>query len=70
VFLLSRGNIKDVQRHLNVSYPTARVRFDGLLAKLGLDRGAAAPADGRLEVLQALSRGEIDAAEAERRLQA
>jgi hypothetical protein len=70
VFLLSRGNIKDVQRHLNVSYPTARVRFDGLLAKLGLDRGAASPADGRLEVLQALSRGEIDAAEAERRLQA
>jgi hypothetical protein len=70
VFLLSRGNIKDVQRHLNVSYPTARVRFDGLLAKLGLDRGAAAPADGRLEVLQALSRGEIDAAEAERRLPA
>jgi hypothetical protein len=68
VFLVSRGNMKDVQRHLDVSYPTARLRFDGLLAKLGLDRGAAAPADGRLDVLQALSRGEIDASEAERRL--
>jgi hypothetical protein len=68
VFLVSRGNMKDVQRHLDVSYPTARLRFDGLLAKLGLDRGAAAPANGRLDVLQALSRGEIDASEAERRL--
>ncbi len=68
VFLVSRGNMKDVQRHLDVSYPTARLRFDGLLTKVGLDR-AAAPADGRLEVLQALSRGEIDPAEAERRLQ-
>jgi len=69
VFLVSRGNMKDVQRHLNVSYPTARLRFDSLLARLGLDRGAAAtPSDGRYEVLKALSRGEIDAAEAERRL--
>jgi hypothetical protein len=68
VFLVSRGNMKDVQRHLNVSYPTARLRFDGLLAKLELDRGAGPGPDARLEVLQALSRGEIDAAEAERRL--
>jgi hypothetical protein len=69
VFLVSRGNMKDVQRHLNVSYPTARLRFDGLLAKLGLDRAAPAPPDGRLEVLQALAHGEIDATEAERRIE-
>jgi hypothetical protein len=69
VFLVSRGNMKDVQRHLDVSYPTARLRFDGLLAKLGLDRGAPPAADARLEVLEALARGEIDAAEAERRLE-
>ncbi|HZD70106.1 MAG TPA: DUF2089 domain-containing protein [Actinomycetes bacterium] len=69
VFLVSRGNMKDVQRHLDVSYPTARLRFDGLLARLELDRGAETAPDGRLEVLRALSRGEIDAVEAERRLQ-
>jgi hypothetical protein len=70
VFLVSRGNMKDVQRHLNVSYPTARLRFDTLLAKLGLDRATAAqtPADGRYDVLKALARGEIDLAEAEHRL--
>jgi len=68
VFLVSRGNMKDVQRHLDVSYPTARLRFDSLLARLELDRGAEVAPDGRLEVLQALSKGEIDAGEAERRL--
>jgi hypothetical protein len=64
VFLSSRGNMKDVERHLGVSYPTARSRFDALLGRLGL---APAPepvpqpsrAD-RLEVLEKLARGEVD----------
>ena len=38
VFLASRGNMKDLERHLGVSYPTARARYDGLLAKLGVER--------------------------------
>lgn len=41
VFLGSRGNLRDVEKHLGVSYPTARVRLDGVLAKLGLLEGAA-----------------------------
>jgi hypothetical protein len=41
VFLASRGNMRDLERHLGVSYPTARARFDDLLRRLGL---AAAPA--------------------------
>lgn len=36
VFLSSRGNLREVEKHLGVSYPTARSRFDTLLAKLGL----------------------------------
>lgn len=36
VFLASRGNLREVERHLGVSYPTARLRFDRLLEKLGL----------------------------------
>ncbi len=71
VFLASRGNVKELQGFLKVSYPTARLRFDALLAKLGLDRAAAPPPPSadRVEVLQALARGEIDLREAERRLQ-
>jgi hypothetical protein len=36
VFLASRGNLREVERHLGVSYPTARLRFAELLEKLGL----------------------------------
>ena len=79
VFLASRGNMKDLERHLGVSYPTARARYDGLLAKLGIERtGAdtepeAEPAEpaaagseppANLDLLEKLARGEIDVDEA------
>lgn len=38
VFLGSRGNLREVEKHLHVSYPTARARLDAVLGKLGLDR--------------------------------
>lgn len=69
VFLASRGNMKELERHLGVSYPTARARFDGLLAKLGIER-AAAPAPSRLELMEQVARGEIDVDEAMRRIEA
>ena len=37
VFLTSRGNLREVEKHLQVSYPTARARFDALLVKLGMN---------------------------------
>jgi hypothetical protein len=40
VFLSSRGNMKELERHLGVSYPTARARFDDLLRALGLTAGS------------------------------
>ncbi len=71
VFLSSRGNMKELERHLGVSYPTARARFDKLLQRLDLE-----PSDeqiseepGRLSLLEALSRGEIDVGEALDRLE-
>jgi hypothetical protein len=65
VFLASRGNMKELERHLGVSYPTARARYDELLTKLGLQ---APTPDIRLDTLQLLARGEIDVDEATRRL--
>lgn len=41
VFLASRGNLREVEKHLGVSYPTARARLTGVLTKLGLDDGEA-----------------------------
>ena len=59
VFLASRGNMKELERHLGVSYPTARARFDTLLARLGLAPERPAPAP-RVELLEQLAKGEID----------
>jgi hypothetical protein len=69
VFLASRGNMKELERHLGVSYPTARSRYDGLLSKLGIER-TAAPAPSRIELMEQVARGEIDVDEAMRRLEA
>lgn len=66
VFLASRGNMKELERHLGVSYPTARARFDGLLAKLGIERPT--PVTPESDVLESLARGEINVDEALRRL--
>jgi len=66
VFLASRGNMKDLERHLGVSYPTARARFDGLLVKLGIDRPA--PPSPNLDTLESLARGEIDVDQALERM--
>jgi hypothetical protein len=68
VFLASRGNMKELERHLGVSYPTARARFDSLLAKIGIERPAQ-PAPSRMELMEQVARGEIDVDEALARLE-
>ncbi|MGH9137700.1 MAG: DUF2089 domain-containing protein [Acidimicrobiales bacterium] len=65
LFLVSRGNVKELERQLGVSYPTARARVDDLLAKLGL---RPVPESSRLDTLTSLASGDIDVDEAERRL--
>ena len=69
VFLASRGNMKELERHLGVSYPTARARFDALLGRIGIDRPAGAPAPTRVELMEQVARGEIDIEEALKRLE-
>ena len=82
VFLSSRGNMKEVERHLNVSYPTARARFDAILGRLGFDGEHFESAETRrepprresdhrppeTEVIEALAEGKIDVNEALKRL--
>jgi hypothetical protein len=65
VFLRSRGNMKELERHLGVSYPTARSRFDRLLQRVGIEDDS----PDRLGMLEALSRGDIDVGEALERLE-
>jgi hypothetical protein len=69
VFLASRGNMKELERHLAVSYPTARARFDALLGKIGIDRPSGGPAPTSVELMEQVARGEIDPEEALKRLE-
>lgn len=70
-FLQSRGNMKELERHLGVSYPTARARFDAVLGRLGLGEPGAGTSEadeegeGALAVLTRLAQGEIDVDQAE-----
>lgn len=72
LFLRVRGNLKDVERILGVSYPTVRGRFDALLRDLGFESPPEAQGvrDERADILGLLERGEVTAEEAARRLRA
>lgn len=71
LFLKARGNIKEVERELGLSYPTVRNRLDGLLVALGYavePERKTETTRRRREVLDALDAGKIKAEEALRLL--
>ncbi len=66
VFLASRGNLREVEKHLGVSYPTARARFNDLLRKLGLTEAGEPPAaPTRDQILSEVASGALSPAEAQ-----
>ena len=73
VFVRNRGNLREVERELNLSYPTIRARLDQLVSALRPEQAPDADAKigrQRQEILAALDRGEITAEEAVARLKA
>ena len=44
-FLRSRGNLKEMERELGISYPTVRARVDALVRALGFGDGPPAADD-------------------------
>ncbi|HET9417358.1 MAG TPA: DUF2089 domain-containing protein [Candidatus Limnocylindria bacterium] len=50
-FLRSRGNLKEMERELGISYPTVRGRVDALVRALGLADGSA-PMDDEEEATE------------------
>ena len=62
LFLKCRGNIKDVERELGVSYPTVRGRLDRAISALGF--ADTDQAERRKEILVSLSSKEISPEEA------
>lgn len=69
VFIKSRGNIKDVERELGISYPTVRAKLDQVIELLeGPSRGtvnrSSANLDVKKDVIEKLERGDITPEEA------
>ena len=76
-FLRSRGNLRDMERELGISYPTVRSRVEALVRALGFgpradaddaveDPTTVSPSAGttREEILEALARHEMSAEDA------
>ncbi|MEO8437659.1 MAG: DUF2089 domain-containing protein [Chloroflexota bacterium] len=74
-FLRSRGNLREMERELGISYPTVRSRVEALVRALGFgaradtdeaDEPTTDPAEPRTreEILQALARHEMSADDA------
>ncbi len=72
IFVKARGNIKEVERELGISYPTVRSRLDAIILALGYkvepDYEDEKYQEKRKSILAKLDKGEIDAAEALRQL--
>jgi hypothetical protein len=73
VFIKCRGNIKDVEKELGISYPTVRNRLDGVIEALGYrvekeDPDYETEKQQRQEILEALERGEITPPEAAKQI--
>jgi len=64
VFLKSRGNIKDVEKELGISYPTVRAKLDEVITTLGYTVAKQKPSTDKKEVIDMLEKGEITADEA------
>jgi hypothetical protein len=67
-FVGCRGNLREVEAVLGISYPTIRARLDALLVELGFGPVQVAGESSSVDVLSALERGEISVEEAERLL--
>lgn len=63
VFLECRGNIKDVEKELGISYPTVRAKLDEVIMALGF-RIEKKPLVNSTDIIDRLEKGEISAEEA------
>lgn len=58
-FIRCRGNIKEVEKELGISYPTVRSKLDAVIKKLGYEMGTGGQTAKKEEILKALESGEI-----------
>ncbi len=65
LFLRVRGNIKEVEKAMGVSYPTVRGILDRIIQQMGYKLKEETHSVNRQEILDKLEKGEISVEEAE-----
>ena len=69
IFVTNRGNIREVESVLGISYPTVRKRLDEVIKALGTEAiESAEEANRRNEILSQIERGELSAKDGARLL--
>jgi hypothetical protein len=63
VFLKCRGNIKEVEKELGISYPTVRGKLDDIISALGYSANKKTDIDKK-KIVSMLEKGEISAEDA------
>lgn len=63
IFVKCRGNIKDVEKELGISYPTVRAKLDDVISALGY-AVVKKPVIESAEIIDMLEKGEISADQA------
>ena len=61
LFVKLRGNIKEVEKALGVSYPTVRGKLDSVIKKMGYTVKPEISKKRRMEIIEQLEKGKIDA---------
>lgn len=64
IFIKNRGNIKEIEKELGISYPTVRKLLDEVIVALGYSNKVENNEIEKNEILEKLSKGEISSDEA------
>ena len=64
IFVKNRGNIKEIEKELGISYPTVRNKLENVIEALGYSPKYSMPNVNKKEVLEKLSNGDITSEEA------
>ena len=64
IFIKNRGNIKEIEKELGISYPTVRNKLEDAIVALGYSPKYTEPKVDKKEILEKLSKEEISSEEA------
>lgn len=68
IFIKSRGNIKEIEKEMGISYPTVRGKLENVIEALGHKPKYTEPKMDKMEILEKLDSGQITSEEAIRLL--